>query len=43
MASINTTPRANQRGFTLIELIMVIVIMGVVGGMVSVFMKGPIG
>ena len=31
-----------QRGFTLVELIMVIVIMGVIGGMVSVFMKGPI-
>ena len=42
MASINTTHRASQCGFTLIELIMVIVIMGVVGGMVSVFMKGPI-
>jgi MSHA biogenesis protein MshO len=33
---------ASQRGFTLIELIMVIVIMGVIGGMVSVFMKSPI-
>lgn len=31
-----------QRGFTLVELIMVIVIMGVIGGMVSVFMRGPI-
>jgi MSHA biogenesis protein MshO len=31
-----------QRGFTLIELIMVIVLMGVIGGMVSVFMKTPI-
>lgn len=31
-----------QHGFTLIELVMVIVILGVVGGMVSVFMKGPI-
>ena len=31
-----------QRGFTLVELIMVIVIMGVIGGMVSVFMKAPI-
>src|ERR1035437_8573959 len=31
-----------QRGFTLIELVMVIVIMGVIGGMVSVFMKSPI-
>ena len=33
---------SHQHGFTLVELIMVIVIMGVVGGMVSVFMKGPI-
>jgi MSHA biogenesis protein MshO len=32
----------NQRGFTMVELIMVIVIMGVIGGMVSVFMKSPI-
>jgi MSHA biogenesis protein MshO len=32
----------SQRGFTLIELIMVIVLMGVIGGMVSVFMKSPI-
>ena len=31
-----------QRGFTLIEMVMVIVIMGVVGGMVAVFMKSPI-
>ena len=31
-----------QRGFTLIELIMVIVIMGAIGGVVSVFMKSPI-
>lgn len=31
-----------QRGFTLVELVMVIVIMGVIGGMVSVFMKAPI-
>jgi len=31
-----------QRGFTLVELIIVIVLMGVIGGMVSVFMKGPI-
>lgn len=31
-----------QRGFTLVELIMVIVIMGVIGGMVSVFMRSPI-
>ena len=31
-----------QRGFTLVELVMVIVILGVIGGMVAVFMKGPI-
>ncbi len=30
------------RGFTLIELIMVIVIMGVIGTMVAVFMKSPV-
>jgi MSHA biogenesis protein MshO len=35
-------PPRHQRGFTLVELIMVIVIMGVIGGMVSVFMKSPI-
>jgi len=36
-------PRLQRpRGFTLIEMVMVIVILGVVGGMVSVFMKGPI-
>jgi MSHA biogenesis protein MshO len=34
--------RPSQRGFTLIELIMVIVIMGVIGGLVAVFMKSPI-
>ena len=31
-----------QRGFTLIELVMVIVILGVVGSMVAVFMRAPI-
>ena len=31
-----------QTGFTLVELIMVIVILGVIGGTVAVFMKGPI-
>ncbi len=34
--------RPAQRGFTLVELVMVIVIMGVIGGIVSVFMKSPI-
>jgi MSHA biogenesis protein MshO len=42
MAAVIGTSQTHQRGFTLVELIMVIVIMGVVGGMVSVFMKGPI-
>ncbi len=31
-----------QRGFTLVELIMVIIILGVIGGTVAVFMRGPI-
>ena len=31
-----------ENGFTVIELIMVIVIMGVIGGMVAVFMRSPI-
>jgi MSHA biogenesis protein MshO len=31
-----------QCGFTLVELIMVIVIMGVIGGVVAVFMRSPI-
>lgn len=35
-------PFHSQRGFTLIELIIVIVIMGVIGGMVSIFIKSPI-
>lgn len=37
-----STISARQRGFTLVELIMVIVLMGVIGGIVSVFMRGPI-
>lgn len=36
------TRKAAQRGFTMVELIMVIVMMGVIGGMVAVFMKSPI-
>jgi len=35
-------PPSTQRGFTLVELVMVIVLMGVIGGMVAVFMKSPI-
>jgi MSHA biogenesis protein MshO len=34
--------QSRQAGFTLVELIMVIVILGVIGGTVAVFMKGPI-
>jgi MSHA biogenesis protein MshO len=36
------SPQNCQRGFTLVELIMVIVIMGVIGGVVAVFMRSPI-
>ena len=33
---------ASVRGFTLIELVMVIVVLGIIGAMVSVFMKSPV-
>ena len=37
-----STTLIKQRGFTLVELIMVIVLMGIIGGIMSVFMRGPI-
>lgn len=32
----------DQRGFTLVEMVMAIVLIGIVGGMVAVFMRAPI-
>ena len=37
-----TRPARSPRGFTLLEMIMVIVITGVIAGMVAVFIKGPV-
>jgi MSHA biogenesis protein MshO len=37
-----TKPHQQQHGFTLVELVMVIVIMGVISGIVAVFMRSPI-
>jgi MSHA biogenesis protein MshO len=34
--------RQSQQGFTLVEMIMVIVITGIIGGMVAVFLKAPV-
>ena len=34
--------RQSQQGFTLVEMIMVIVITGIIGGIVAVFLKAPI-
>lgn len=35
-------PPSHQRGFTLVEMIMVITITGIIGGMVAVFLQAPI-
>lgn len=37
-----TRPECSPRGFTLVEMIVVIVVTGVIAGMVAVFIKGPV-
>lgn len=36
------TPARRARGFTLVEMVIVIVIMGIIGGMVAVFIRVPV-
>lgn len=42
MLNFSRIPHAANKGFTLVELIMVIVITGILGSMVAVFLKAPI-
>ena len=37
-----TIPRNQQSGFTLVEMVMVIVITGILGGMVAMFIRAPV-
>lgn len=36
------TPARSHRGFTLVEMIVVIVITGIIGGMVAIFLRAPV-
>lgn len=36
------TPQRRQRGFTLVEMVMVIVITGIIAGVVAIFLRSPI-
>jgi len=40
--SILSPQSSKERGFTLVEMVMVIVITGIIGGMVAVFLKAPV-
>lgn len=42
MSAAFSLPKTTERGFTLIESIMVIVIMGILGAMVAVFVRAPV-